>query len=203
MAGTLPQVPIPAAITIKSLTPTLVSVAQNMRRISRTLGYHRWSMDMQWVQLERADMAEIYAFMVSQNGQYENFNVIIPGHEAPRGIYDSGQDTPIVDGNGQTGTSINLMGLRASGTNILVKGDYLKFANHGKVYIVTADMSSDSPGDATVEIFPAVQATIVASEAVQVENVDMAVASLDDVAESMVRPPLLYNYKVELIEDPV
>lgn len=203
MAGTLPALPIPAQIVIKSFAPTLVSVAQNLRRISRTLGQHRWTLALRWANLSREDMAQIYAFMLTQNGQFENFQVIIPGHESPRGIYDSGLDTPTVLGNSQVGNDVNLQGFRSSGTNILVKGDFLKFNNHAKVYMVTDDMSSDGPGDATVEIFPALQASIVDLETVQVESVDLKVASLTDLAEVPISPPLLYNYSVELVEDPI
>lgn len=203
MAGTLPAIPIPASVVIRQFSPTLVSIAHNLRRIARTLGHHRWTMDLGWAMLERDQMAEIYAFVISQSGQYENFQVIIPGHETPRGSFDSGSDTPIVMGAAQVGTSVDLGGFRVSETNLLRKGDYAQFTNHAKVYMVVEDFSSDSSGEGTLEIFPPLQQSPADSEAVVFENVTMTVAAAQDIAETPIQPPLLYNFNLQLVEDPI
>lgn len=160
-------------------------------------------MTLSWSDLERADMAEVYAFMVSQQGRFSNFSVIIPGHENPRGIYDSGQDSPTVVGNGQTGTTVLTQAWRGSGNSLLLKGDYLKFANTGKVYMVVQDFSSDAFGLGSLEIYPALQTSPVDTEALVVENVPMLVAAADDVQETPISPPLLYNFNLDLVEDPI
>lgn len=148
-------------------------------------------------------MAEVYAFILSQRGRFDNFSVIIPGHESPRGIYASAQDTPTVKGNGQTGTTVVTQGWRLSGTSILVKGDYLKFNNTGKVYMVVQDFDSDGAGEGNLEIYPALQAPPVDTEALVVENVAMLVAAAEDVQETPISPPLLYNFNLNLVEDSV
>lgn len=203
MAGTLPAVPKPSDLTIRSFTPTLVSVAHNLRRIARTLGAHRWSMDLSWVGYERDNMAEIFAFMMQQEGQYQNFQIIIPGHESPRGQFDSGSDSPIVLGAGQTGNSVSITGCRSDITNLLVKGDFLQFTNHAKVYMVTEDFSTDGLGEGSIEIYPALQESPVDSEAIIVENVTMTVAATRDIIETPIRPPLVYNFNLQVVEDPV
>lgn len=203
MAGTLPAIPIPASVVIRSFSPTLVSVAHNLRRISRTLGHHRWTMDLGWAQLEREQMSEVYAFIVSQAGQYENFQVIIPGHETPRGSFDSGLDTPAVLGPSQVGTSVDLAGFRTTETNLLRKGDYMQFTNHAKVYMVVEDFSSDGLGEGTIEIYPPLQQSPADTEAVVFESVTMTVAAAQDIAEQAVQPPLIYNFNLQLVEDPI
>lgn len=148
-------------------------------------------------------MAEVYAFMVSQQGRFANFTVIIPGHESPRGIYNSAVDTPTVKGNSQTGTTVVTQGWRLNGSSLLLKGDYIRFINTGKVYMVVQDFNSDGAGEGNLEIYPALQAPPVDTEALVIENVAMSVAAANDVQETPISPPLLYNFNLDLVEDPV
>jgi hypothetical protein len=72
----------------------------------------------------------------------------------------------LVDGAGQTGSSINLDGATASVTNFFKAGDYISFNN--ELHIVTGDASSDSSGDITVSIAPPIRKATDDNDSVQI-----------------------------------
>jgi len=87
-------------------------------------------------------------------GRFYGFD---PDHRAPRGAYDAGQDTPLVDGAAQTGNALALDGFRAAATvGILEPGDYFQVGDELK--IITERLDCDSSGDATVTFEPALVA---------------------------------------------
>lgn len=77
--------------------------------------------------------------------------------------------SPVVNGAGQTGASLITNGWTAAAANRLKKGDVFTIANVNAVnpqnrqstgalrqFVVTADVSSDGSGNATIPIFPAI-----------------------------------------------
>ena len=49
----------------------------------------------------------------------------------------------------------------------LVSGQYVKFSNHNKIYLITSDVSVKSAGDATVNVFPALVKDVPANSLLQ------------------------------------
>jgi hypothetical protein len=94
--------------------------------------------------MTRSEFAPIKAFIMKQRSQLESFTVIPPTESDARG---TAAGTPT--GTASAGdTSITLGG---TGTGTLLAGDYIKFANHDKVYMVVADNSDISTGSLTIE----------------------------------------------------
>ena len=89
---------------------------------------------------KRSDVyGELMAFIMKQRSQKENFTIIPPEVEDARGTAAG-----IPHGTASAGaTSITLGG---TGTGTLKAGDFIKFANHDKVYMVVADQSDISTG---------------------------------------------------------
>lgn len=96
------------------------------------------------------------AFLTNLMGPSGRFNAFDPSQTSPFGAYSSGSDTPIVKGANQTGKSLITDGWRNSGSNLLLRGDYFELTINSikRLFMVTADGSSDSSGNMTISIVP-------------------------------------------------
>jgi polyisoprenoid-binding protein YceI len=100
--------------------------------------------------LQQEKAQEIFAFLQKQKGSFEDFTIQAPLDNlgasksetdiVVNGAHTSGDNTIAMDGFSQT-------------TGALKAGDYIKFANHSKVYMVSEDANA-SGGAATVTISP-------------------------------------------------
>ena len=113
------------------------------------------------------------AFIMKQRSSKENFTIIPPEIEDARG---TASGTP--HGTASAGaTSITLGG---TGTGTLKAGDFIKFTNHTKVYMVVADQSDISTGTLTIE--PPLR-TAVSSTDITYDNVPFTVYLINDLQE--------------------
>lgn len=195
--GAFPTSPAPAQITLRSLQPTRVSRAHSLKRQARTRGAQCWGIKLAWSPLRRSEFMPLYAFLMAQRGQADPFTTILAAHTAPQGSWPG---SPVVNGAGQTGRTVNLRGLTAGQTGIAKAGDFIKFANHGKVYMVTADANSDGGGLAALTIEPQLIATIAYGEALVTSSVPFTVALAADNMEANLQPGVFYGLEIDLIE---
>jgi hypothetical protein len=112
-----------------------------------------WKTRMTFSNLSGSDRAELQAFIAKMDGQVHRMRLEDYGR-VRNGAATSPQ-TVLVDGAGQTGSSITLDGATASVTNFFKAGDYLSFNN--ELHMVTDDASSDASGDLTVSIAPPIR----------------------------------------------
>lgn len=189
MSGSLPTTKYPANIVVRSITPTLISVSHNLIRQTRSRGGQQWAFDLTYPVLSRAEQAELYAFIVKQRGQYEDFLYTPNEIGTTRGTSTGAT----VNGGSQTGRTVNINSL--SGT--LKSGDFVKFANHTKVYMLVADVGA---GGTALTIEPALSTSPADASAVTVVNVPFTVAMSTDMTEYQAFAPSLYNYKISLVE---
>ena len=200
MSGTFPASPEFETVKITSWQPTLISLSHSLVRSARSRGgAQRWAIEGAYSpNLSRAELAPIYAFALKQRGQYEIFTFTPPAiWSTARGVATG---TPLVKLGSQTGRSINTKGWTASTTGILLAGDFIKFAGHAKVYMVTADAASDGSGDATIVIEPALMASPADNEAVVVAAVPFSVAFAADTHEFDLQAPDFHSFKVSFVE---
>lgn len=183
-----------------SWQPTLVSLSHNLVRQARSRGgAQRWIIEATYPpNLSRAELAPLLAFSISQRGQYEIFTLVPPAlWSTARGIATG---TPLVNGAGQTGRTINTKGWTASQTGILLAVDFIKFAGHDKVYLITADANSDGSGNASIVIEPALMSSPADNAAITVANVPFSVAFASDMQEFDLDPPNKHIFKVSFVE---
>jgi len=158
-----------ASAEIASNTTIRLSTTIANRMIRRDIGGQFWTVRLNTSSLTQAEMSELYAFIVSQNGQYESFTVVPPIHGNSRGTasgtvtitqtYAAGLKT--VRANGATGT--------------LLKGDFIKFSNHDKVYMLTSDVNMDASSEDTINIFPGLFTAVTSATTVTYDNVPFKV----------------------------
>ena len=114
--------------------------------------YWRWTVE--WVNVNGTDLIEIEAFFNRvQRDDRVNFR---PYNQSNRGTWGG---TPVVDGASQSGDTLNIRGGTISTTNYARAGDWLLYSNgiaKAEIKLVTADADTDSSGDASIPIAPAI-----------------------------------------------
>ena len=162
------------AFNVKSIQDTILSKSVSGKKLSRQIDGQRWGFTARIITAKRSDVyGELMAFIVKQRSGKENFTIIPPEMEDARGTASG-----VPHGTASAGaTSITLGG---TGTGTLKAGDFIKFANHDKVYMVVADQSDISTGTLTIE--PPLT-TAVSSSDIQYDNVPFTVYLTNDMQE--------------------
>jgi hypothetical protein len=181
---------------IRSIQNTIISKSQSGKKLSRQVDGQRFGFTAKIITGKRSDIyGKLMAFIMKQRSQKENFTIIPPEIEDARGTASG-----IPHGTASAGaTSITLGG---TGTGTLLSGDYIKFANHDKVYMVVADQSDISTGSLTIE--PPLT-TAVSSSNITFDNVQFTVHLTNDVQEFGAvgadnNGNLLYQYEIDVEE---
>lgn len=197
MSGTFPSSPTATDIKVGSFSPTLVSTTHSLKRQVRRRGGHRWQIDVNFPTMLREDFMPIYAFCISQRGQFESFLYVPPivgtrqvttgGDGVVNGAHSAGDNTIVTDGWDVSETCLKA-------------GDFLKFSGHSKVYMITSDLTSDASGNATMTIEPPLMADLADDETITVDNVPFTMMLTSDVQEYSAGMPKIYNFSVSMIE---
>ena len=162
------------SLGIKSIQNTILSKSQSGKKLARQIDGQRFGFTARIITAKRSDVyGELMAFIIKQRSGKENFTIIPPEVEDARG---TASGTP--HGTASAGaTSITLGG---TGTGTLKAGDFIKFANHDKIYMVVADQSDISTGTLTIE--PPLT-TAVSSSNITYDNVPFTVHLTNDMQE--------------------
>ena len=175
MSGTFP---ISSAnfktLGIKSIQDTILSKTVSGKKLARQIDGQRWAFTASIITAKRSDVyGDLMAFIVKQRSGKESFTIIPPEIEDARG---TASGTP----NGTASAGATSITIGGSATGTLKAGDFIKFANHDKVYMVVADQADISTGTLTIEP-PLV--TAVSSTNIQYDNVPFTVYLTNDVQE--------------------
>jgi len=204
MSGAIPTTKNPTKIKISSYYPSFVSISHSLKRQSRSRGGQRWLIEYEYPHLSRAQFSELYAFLIKQRGRFDSFTLSPPTVATPQGSIPG---TPLVMGASQTGRSIITDGWGINQTAVLKAGDFIKFANHAKVYMVvnngavySYDSNATGTGVATIYIEPALMTSPADNSAVTVSSVPFTVALADDNLETDVSLPEYYSLKLSFVE---
>jgi hypothetical protein len=162
------------SLGIKSIQNTIISKTVSGKKLARQIDGQRWGFTARIITAKRSDVyGELMAFIVKQRSGKENFTIIPPEVEDARG---TASGTP----NGTASAGATSITLGGTGTGTLKAGDFIKFANHDKVYMVVADQSDISTGSLTIE--PPLT-TAVSSSDIQYDNIPFTVHLTNDIQE--------------------
>ena len=181
---------------IKSNQTTILSKSLSGKKLARQLDNQRWSFTVQIITAKRSDVyGDLMAFILKQRSGKENFTIVPPEIEDARG---TASGTP----NGTASAGATSITLGGSGTGTLKAGDFIKFANHNKVYMVVADQNDISTGSLTIE--PPLT-TAVSSSDIQYDNVPFTVHLTNDMQQFGVSGAdkdgnLYYEYQFDVEE---
>jgi len=162
------------SLGIKSIQNTIISKTVSGKKLSRQIDGQRWSFTARIITGKRSDVyGELMAFIIKQRSGKENFTIVPPEVEDARG---TASGTP----NGTASAGATSITLGGTGTGTLKAGDFIKFDNHDKVYMVVADQSDISTGSLTIE--PPLT-TAVSSSDITYDNVPFTVYLTNDIQE--------------------
>ena len=197
MSGTLPSSPAFNSLTIKSNNPNIVTISTSGRRQVKTQQSQYWSFVASYPAMKRSEWAPIAAFVVKQRGAYESWTVVLPDYSDTNGALNT--ESVTVDGNHGIGdTSITVNGPTTL-SGALKAGDFIKFADHNKVYMVTEDVNF-SGGGSTINIEPGLQVAVSTTTAVEYKDVEFTVFLTNDVQEFNTGLAGVVQYEIEFRE---
>lgn len=192
MSGTYPTSVTFRGIDLRSNRNNARSRGQSGRTQVRNLGGQYWSFTAQHPPLNRADYSTVFAFIMQQGNGSESFQMRVPEWSDATGTMTGTLLVNNVSGYAAGSTSIAADG----GTGTLPVGDFLKFANHNKVYMVTSGITDAG----TIQIQPPLQAAVVDNEAITYDNVEFTVRLANDVQEYSVGVDSLVELEVDVEE---
>lgn len=178
--------PLPTQLTIESVelksnSPTILSEGRNLVTLARAIPTHRWEMTLKSVNLPLLDSRAVNAWVNSLGGRNGTFTAVIPEISTPKGVATG---APVVSGAHAIGAnSVSVSAFAVSVAGQLRAGDMVKFANHAKVYQVTADANSSATGTATLSIYPRLMKAVPAGTALTVRDVPFLLRLDNDIQE--------------------
>lgn len=195
-----PTLPYPESMRIRTIFVNYASNTHSLVRVTRGLAAQMFGFTLHYGAMTRAEFSPIETFLERQRGRYKTFLFQpSPVYLTPQGTVAG--STPLVDGNGQAGEVVRVRGCAAS-TLVLKAGDFLRFANHAKVYKAVEDARSDAAGEMSIQISPPLMATISDGEEAKISGLAFTVAQNGDVRETELNAPNVFLFDVDLVEVP-
>ena len=190
MAGTYPTTPEFQAINLESRHNNVMSETVSGRMQVRTLGGQRWSFTAKYNPMTREEFQPVFAFVMSQQGRFGTFTIVPPVIGNASGDVSG---TALVNATTAAGaTSVAMDGI----TGTIKAGDFIKFASHSKVYMVTADRA----GAGSVSIEPPLVSGVTDNEAITYDSVPFTMRLANDVQSYNLASNEYYEYELDMIE---
>jgi len=160
----------------------------------------QWVATLKYTVLNRTDAATMRSFLVQLRGMNGRFYLHDHSMETPLG---NPSGSPVVNGAGQTGNTLNTTGWSASTTGLLLPGDYIGIGSGTttELKLVTQQVDSDASGNATITFEPPIRTSPGDATSV-VYNKPTAIMRVVNDEEIMwdVIPGDLYSLTLECIE---
>jgi hypothetical protein len=148
-----------------------------------------WELSVRWDTLHSDDARVLGAFLAELRGAAGRFTYS-PAAWQPR--RSTGGGTPLIKGAGQSGTTLLTDGWSVS-VNVMRKGDWLSYVDSSgrtRLHMMTADVSSNGSGEASLVITPPIRRAGADNAAVEVVAPAGVFRLPDDQAPEMgIRPP--------------
>ena len=173
-------------------TRTTTSVSGITHRIKT--GGQSWSFKLKSPAMTKADMMADYSFIVQQDGQYGSFTIVPSEIGSTRGTATGTLTNDATVALGQSAAQTD------GGSGTLKKGDLIKFSNHDKVYMLTADVTISGTNDA-ISFYPPLVTAITDSTTITYNNVPIKVFQDKDQIKFITQADGTYKYELVLNED--
>jgi len=194
MSGTFPTAGF-TTLDFQSNNNNKVTTSISGRTQRVKTGVQYWSFKLQSPPLDRNDFFAQYSFIVQQEGQVESFTIVPPVVGSTRG---TAAGTVTVNATVAAGQSTcNSTG----GSGTLKKGDLIKFSNHDKVYMLTADVDLDGSTVDTLNFYPALTTGITNTTTVTYNNVPFTVYFDSDNLSYTTGADGKYRYQINCNEE--
>ena len=164
-------VPVSTNFRINRIVGVTESIYTGSQQVYQYSGEF-WEVDISMPPMRTATARAFVAFLVSLRGQYGSFFVGDFDARTALGTAGSSAGTPLVNGASQTGNSLIIDGATTSQTGYLKAGDYIQIGSGSsqRLHMVIADANTDSSGNATLSIEPALRESPADDTAITVAN---------------------------------
>jgi len=157
-----------------------------------------WKASLQFNNLTGDNRAIMQAFLTKLNGQEHRF--FLPDHAyVKRGIAPNPADSLLVNGAGQTGSTLNADGATLSQTGYLKAGDYIAFNN--ELHMVTDDCNSSGIGEVAIPIAPPIRKPTDNDDPIDYLYPVLGVFMLAGSTSWDTQPGLVSSFTIEAVED--
>lgn len=120
------------------------------RYVSRKQGTTLLTFDLDWADLPREQMAVIHAALSSLGGTSGRAELLVPVYSSSSNSNAPATATVLNAANARQ-NQVTLSGFLAN-RQVLNVGDYVRFSNHSKVYILAQPVTSNASGQATLTL---------------------------------------------------
>lgn len=163
-------------------------------------GGERWRISFSLPNIvDRSLAGQWKAFGAAMRGKYNIFLCGDPLGKVPTGIATG---TPLVDGGGQTGNTLNTKGWSNNITGILNAGDYFQLGTgvNARLYMLTETANSDGSGEATLRFEPALRSSPADNAAVIIDNPRGAFRLTSNSFSWSISPGSVYRMSFDAVE---
>jgi hypothetical protein len=149
--GQFPTTPSFQAVNFKINTPTITSETNSgkIRRVG--YGHSYYTMEAKYPSLTASQLGEVTGFVATAMGSLFSFEIVIPELSYTKASNTSANNAATSANIAVGQRWANLASVGVNNTIILKAGDFLKFKNHSKVYMVTQDVTTSGSGTANVQ----------------------------------------------------
>lgn len=115
-----------------------------------------WRLDLMTIPLDKAAARAWIAFVLKLRGQVGTFLAGDPVARIPRGTVAG---SPVVNGAGQTGPTLDTRGWTPGATGVLRESDWFQLGSGAaaRLYQNLTDVDADGSGNATLDVWPDVK----------------------------------------------
>jgi hypothetical protein len=179
--GQFPSSPSFQAVAFTINTPTITSVtnAGKMRRVGQ--GHSYYSFDVRYSSITAQDQGKVMGFVATAQGPVFSFEIVLPEISTSKATDATTANATITSSAnityGQKYVTVSNCG---NNKQILRAGDYFRFANHSKVYMATADVTSNGSGAANILFSGSAVTSVTSGTRLQIQDVPFTVVLAED-----------------------
>lgn len=198
MPDQLPTTPAFQSVTMKNNTPNLVSISTSGRKQVKSQAAQFFSFTATYPPMTRAQYGPIAAHIAKQRGALTDFEVLIPEYSTTNGALTT-QAVTLTNSESVGATQIELTAGSLTQAGALKAGDFVRFENFTKVYMVTADVDFVA-GSATMNIEPGLLNASTAGDTVDYKDVKFTVFLENPVQEFQTGLANVVQYELDMRE---
>ena len=184
-----PTAPGFTAMNFRQIDETKTTKTQSGRIIRHGNATTRFGATLTYPIMTQAEARPIKAFIAQLKGGLNDFDVVLPDISTPLGEATSNPfDMRSSAAAGATTVSIRFadssLDDSTEGSKTYLKaGDLIRFSGHTKVYMVTADVTSNSAGELSIAFTPALVNAVAVNETITTNDVPMRVHLANNIQE--------------------
>ena len=189
----------PAQATVFPVTPVQINRTLSGRETRDIVTSQYFELVYQFSPLDSSERRQIAGHIANANGAFQSFYV-----KLPTGLDDvsgAAAGTITVDSSPPAGAVAVAYSAPSAQSQVVFKaGDIIQFDNHGKLYEVTADTTSDGSGDGTVAFWPPLRTPLTSgTDEINYSNINALVRYKSDMSYE-VRNDSFATFTLEFIE---